>query len=493
MDSLDINSIDSLSSLFAMLAKLLVVMPGIALLIAALAILMISLFAGRKSEYLTFVLSLATLLGVVFLILLGIKRPDVVLFNGMYVYDELAKLIKLLVCVTVAVIFIYARPYLVSRSHSRPEFYILGLFATLGMLVMASAQNFITIYLGLELLSLCLYALVAYMRDTNDAAEAAIKYFVLGAIASGMLLYGMSIMYGVTGTLSLSEINTYLANVNDLNIGLIFALTFIVVGVAFKFGAVPFHMWVPDVYQGAPTAVTLFIATAPKFAAFVMAIRLLSDGMQELVVDWQQMLMILAVLSLIFGNVIAIAQSHIKRMLAYSAISHIGFVLLGFLSGENFGYASALFYTVIYVLMAAGAFGVLLLLKKNDDTDIDALSEFKGLGKSHPRLAIIMLLVMFSMAGMPLTVGFYAKLYVLQSLVYNNFIWLAILAVIMSIVGAFYYLRVIKYMYFDELEQSLGTQNALVANTVLSINGLLIIGLFIFPNYLLNHCVNAFQ
>ncbi len=476
-----------------MLAKLLVVMPGIALLIAALAILMISLFAGRKSEYLTFVLSLATLLGVVFLILLGIKRPDVVLFNGMYVYDELAKLIKLLVCVTVAVIFIYARPYLVSRSHSRPEFYILGLFATLGMLVMASAQNFITIYLGLELLSLCLYALVAYMRDTNDAAEAAIKYFVLGAIASGMLLYGMSIMYGVTGTLSLSEINTYLANVNDLNIGLIFALTFIVVGVAFKFGAVPFHMWVPDVYQGAPTAVTLFIATAPKFAAFVMAIRLLSDGMQELVVDWQQMLMILAVLSLIFGNVIAIAQSHIKRMLAYSAISHIGFVLLGFLSGENFGYASALFYTVIYVLMAAGAFGVLLLLKKNDDTDIDALSEFKGLGKSHPRLAIIMLLVMFSMAGMPLTVGFYAKLYVLQSLVYNNFIWLAILAVIMSIVGAFYYLRVIKYMYFDELEQSLGTQNALVANTVLSINGLLIIGLFIFPNYLLNHCVNAFQ
>ncbi len=493
MDSLDINSIDSLSSLFAMLAKLLVVMPGIALLIAALAILMISLFAGRKSEYLTFVLSLAALLGVVFLILLGIKRPDVVLFNGMYVYDELAKLIKLLVCVTVAVIFIYARPYLVSRSHSRPEFYILGLFATLGMLVMASAQNFITIYLGLELLSLCLYALVAYMRDTNDAAEAAIKYFVLGAIASGMLLYGMSIMYGVTGTLSLSEINTYLANVNDLNIGLIFALTFIVVGVAFKFGAVPFHMWVPDVYQGAPTAVTLFIATAPKFAAFVMAIRLLSDGMQELVVDWQQMLMILAVLSLIFGNVIAIAQSHIKRMLAYSAISHIGFVLLGFLSGENFGYASALFYTVIYVLMAAGAFGVLLLLKKNDDTDIDALSEFKGLGKSHPRLAIIMLLVMFSMAGMPLTVGFYAKLYVLQSLVYNNFIWLAILAVIMSIVGAFYYLRVIKYMYFDELEQSLGTQNALVANTVLSINGLLIIGLFIFPNYLLNHCVNAFQ
>ncbi len=493
MDSLDINSIDSVSSLFAMLAKYLVVMPEVALLIAASVILMISIFAGRRSELFTFTLSMATLFGVVFLILLGIKQPDVVLFNEMYVYDDLAKFIKLLVCVTVVVIFVYARPYLMSRSHSRPEFYILGLFATLGMLVMASAQNFITIYLGLELLSLCLYALVAYMRDSNDAAEAAIKYFVLGAIASGMLLYGMSIMYGVTGALSMSEISAYIANVNDLNIGLIFALTFIVVGVAFKFGAVPFHMWVPDVYQGAPTAVTLFIATAPKFAAFVMAIRLLSHGVQERVVDWQQMFMILAVLSLIFGNVIAIAQSHIKRMLAYSTISHIGFVLLGFLSGENFGYASALFYTVIYVLMAAGAFGVLLLLKKNDDTDVDALSEFKGLGQSHPRLAIIMLLIMFSMAGMPLTVGFYAKLYVLQSLVYNNFLWLAVLAVIMSIVGAFYYLRVIKHMYFDELDQSLGAQNALVANTVLSVNGLLIVGLFIFPNYLLNYCVNVFQ
>ena len=493
MDSLDINSIDSLPSLLTMLAKSLVIMPEIALLIAASTILMVSLFSGRKSESFTYILSLATLLGMVVLILQGIKRPDVVLFGEMYVHDDLAKLIKLLVCITVAVIFIYARPYLLNRSNSRPEFYILGLFATLGMLVMASAQNFITIYLGLELLSLCLYALVAYLRDSNDAAEAAIKYFVLGAIASGMLLYGMSIMYGITGTLSLTEISAYLANVNELNIGLIFALTFIVVGVAFKFGAVPFHMWVPDVYQGAPTAVTLFIATAPKFAAFVMAIRLLSYGMQELVADWQQMLMILAVLSLILGNIIAIAQSHIKRMLAYSTISHIGFVLLGFLSGENFGYASALFYTVIYVLMVGGAFGVLLLLNKNDDTDVDNLSELKGLGQSHPRLAFIMLLIMFSMAGMPLTVGFYAKLYVLQSLVYNDFIWLAILAVIMSIVGAFYYLRVIKHMYFDDLQQSLGTQKSLLANIVLSVNGLLIVGLFIFPNYLLNYCVNVFQ
>ena len=494
MDSLDIHSVDSLQGLINLLIRSLVVMPELALLAAASVILMIGLFAGRKSEIFTFILSLATLLAVVLLILSGIKRPDVVLFNEMYVQDELAKFIKLLVCVTVAVIFIYSRPYLLQRNSSHPEFYILGLFATLGMLIMASAQNFITIYLGLELLSLCLYALVAYLRDSNDAAEAAIKYFVLGAIASGMLLYGMSIMYGISGTLNLSEISTYLANVNELNIGLIFALTFIVVGVAFKFGAVPFHMWVPDVYQGAPTAVTLFISTAPKFAAFVMAIRLLSHGMQSLIVDWQQMFIILAVLSLVFGNIIAIAQSHIKRMLAYSTISHIGFVLLGFLSGENFGYASALFYTTIYVLMSAGAFGVLLLLNKsNSNDDVDELSELKGLGKSHPWLAFIMLLLMFSMTGMPLTVGFYAKLYVLQSLVYNDFIWLAILAVIMSIVGAYYYLRVIKYMYFDELQESLSAHKELVANTVISINGLLIVGLFIFPNYLLDYCVRIFQ
>jgi NADH-quinone oxidoreductase subunit N len=493
MDSLDINSVDSLPGLLVMLMKSLVVMPEIALLVGTLIVLMVSLFAGRNSENVTYTLSLVTLIGMVFLFLRGIDRPDVVLFEGMYVHDGLAKLIKVLICITVAAIFVYARPYLLSIKNSRPEFYVLGLFATLGMLVMASAQNFITIYLGLELLSLCLYALVAYIRDSNDAPEAAIKYFVLGAIASGLLLYGMSIMYGITGSLSLTEISAYLQSADGLNIGLIFALTFIVVGVAFKFGAVPFHMWVPDVYQGAPTAVTIFIATAPKLAAFVMAIRLLSYGMQELVDDWQQMLMILAVLSLVFGNLIAIAQSHIKRMLAYSTISHVGFVLLGFLSGESFGYAAALFYTVIYVLMAAGAFGVLLLLSKHNRTDIDELSDLKGLNQSHPRLALIMLLVMFAMAGMPLTVGFYAKLYVLQSLVYNDFIWLALLAVIMSIVGAFYYLRVIKYIYFDDLEVRLGIHNnAWLANAVLSINGLLIIGLFIFPNYLLNYCVSVF-
>ena len=494
MNKLDIHSVQSFSGLLDYLTKSILLMPEIALLTAASVVLLLGLFLGRSKEVVTYILSLATLVAV-FLLIQMQYGPDVYLFDGMYVGDDLARFIKLLVCLTVAAIFIYARPYLIDRNVAKPEFYLLGLFATLGMMVMASAQNFITIYLGLELLSLCLYALVAYVRDSNDASEAAIKYFVLGAIASGMLLYGMSIMYGITGTLNLSEIGDYLAHVNEFNIGLIFALVFIVIGVAFKLGAVPFHMWVPDVYQGAPTAVTLFIATAPKFAAFVMAYRLLSEGMQGLLVDWQQMLMILAVLSLIFGNVIAIAQSSIKRMLAYSTISHIGFVLLGFLSGESFGYASALFYTLIYVLMAAGAFGVLLQLKarlKHDKRDVDLLSDLKGMGQTHPWLAFIMLLLMFSMAGMPLTVGFYAKLYVLQSLILSEFIWLAILAVVMSIVGAFYYLRVIKYMYFDSIVHSLSSQKEFVSYALLSINGLLMVGLFIFPNYLLNYCIRVF-
>jgi NADH-quinone oxidoreductase subunit N len=359
------------------------------------------------------------------------------------------------------------------------------------MFVMASAHNFLLVYLGLELLSLCLYALVAYARDSKDASEAAIKYFVLGAIASGMLLYGISILYGISGTLDLAELNLYLQNLDGIEIPLIFALIFVVVGVAFKLGAVPFHMWVPDVYHGAPTAITLFIATAPKLAAFVMAMRVLSDGLQELLMDWQDMLIVLAVLSLIFGNIIAIAQSNIKRMLAYSTISHIGFVLLGLLSGLDFGYAAALFYMAIYVLMAAGSFGVLLIVSSKNK-EVDTLADLKGLSKSNPWFALLLLLLMFSMAGVPLTVGFYAKLYILQSLIYNGMLWLAILAIVMAIIGAFYYLRVVKYMYFDEVEEKLYVQHSMLAQAVLSVNGLLIVGLFIFPNPLLNYCIQVF-
>lgn len=471
-------------------ADMLLALPEMALLAAALTVLLISLYAGRASEALTYWLSLATLITIAVLVYSVSVHSRSFAFENMYISDPLAGAIKLFACVTMVAVFIYARPYLQQRAYARAEFYILGLFATLGTLVMASAHNFVLIYLGLELLSLCLYALVAFVRNSNDASEAAIKYFVLGAIASGMLLYGMSILYGLTGSLDLAEINTYLVNTGTDSVALVFALAFIVVGLAFKFGAVPFHMWVPDVYQGAPTAITLFIATMPKLAAFVMAIRLLSNGLQELLTDWQQMLIILTVLSVVFGNIIAIAQSNIKRMLAYSAISHIGFILLGILSGSGFGYAAALFYTVIYVLMAAGTFGVLILLG-DEGREMDRLVDLKGLGKRNPWFALIMLLFMFSMAGVPLTVGFYAKLYILQSLVHDGMLWMAILALVMSVIGAFYYLRVVKYMYFDDADVRFHTQRSVLAQTVLSVNGLLIMALFIFPNALLNYCIQV--
>ena len=294
---------DSLST------DLIIIMPEIVLLTATSIVLLTSLFVGRSSEVVAYWSSLIALIGTFLVIYFSPQQSTTFAFSGMYINDELAKAIKLFVCATTAVVFLYARPYLAQRAYAQPEFYILGLFATLGVLVMASAHNFVLIYLGLELLSLCLYTLVAYVRDSSDASEAAIKYFVLGAIASGVLLYGLSILYGISGTLDLAELNDYLKNINEINIPLIFALAFVVAGVAFKFGAIPFHMWVPDVYQGAPTAVTLFVATVPKLAAFVMALRLLSDGLQELFVDWQGMLMILAILSLVFGNIIAIAQT----------------------------------------------------------------------------------------------------------------------------------------------------------------------------------------
>ncbi len=470
---------------------LILVTPELVLLGATSAVLLLSLFAGRASEAIAYWMGLAALLGTFAVVYFAPQQSTLFAFNGMYVDDALAKAIKLFITATVAVVFIYSRPYLMQRELAKAEFYILGLFATLGMFVMASAHNFLLVYLGLELLSLCLYALVAYARDSKDASEAAIKYFVLGAIASGMLLYGISILYGISGTLDLAELNLYLQNLDGIEIPLIFALIFVVVGVAFKLGAVPFHMWVPDVYHGAPTAITLFIATAPKLAAFVMAMRVLSDGLQELLMDWQDMLIVLAVLSLIFGNIIAIAQSNIKRMLAYSTISHIGFVLLGLLSGLDFGYAAALFYMVIYVLMAAGSFGVLLIVSSKNK-EVDTLADLKGLSKSNPWFALLLLLLMFSMAGVPLTVGFYAKLYILQSLIYNGMLWLAILAIVMAIIGAFYYLRVVKYMYFDEVEEKLYVQHSMLAQAVLSVNGLLIVGLFIFPNPLLNYCIQVF-
>jgi NADH-quinone oxidoreductase subunit N len=353
-----------------------------------------------------------------------------------------------------------------------------------------SAHSLLTIYLGLELLSLSLYAMVAFNRDSYPCSEAAMKYFVLGALASGMLLYGMSILYGMTGTLDIELIANTLAQ-QESNVALVFAVTFIVVGLAFKLGAVPFHMWVPDVYHGAPTPVTLYIGSAPKIAAFAMVMRLLVDSLGSLQADWQGMLVILAVLSLAIGNVVAIAQTNLKRMLAYSTISHVGFLLLGILSGTQQGYAASMFYIITYALMSAGAFGMIILLSRAG-FEADEITDFKGLNQRNPWFALMMLILMFSMAGVPPTVGFYAKLSVLQAVIGIDMVWLAAVAVFFSVIGAFYYIRLVKVMYFDEAEDSQPLAPYFDLRFVLSANGLAVLILGLFPGSLMLMCQSVF-
>ena len=410
--------------------------------------------------------------------------------GGSFVHDPMAALLKTSVFLVTIGAFVYARGYQTGKGSLRGEFYVLGLFAVLGMMVMISAHSLLTIYLGLELLSLSLYAMVAFDRNSSPASEAAMKYFVLGALASGMLLYGMSMLYGATGSLDLAEIAAAINTMDKSSIILIFALCFIVVGLAFKFGAVPFHMWVPDVYHGAPTAVTLFIGSAPKIAAFAMAMRLLVESLGGLVPDWQGMLVILAVLSLALGNVIAIAQTNLKRMLAYSTISHVGFLLLGILSGTQEGYSASMFYAITYALMAIGAFGMIILLSRKG-YEADGLDDFKGLNERSPWFAFMMLILMFSMAGVPPTVGFYAKLSVLQAVIHVDMLWLALVAVAFSVIGAFYYIRMVKLMYFDPP----GSEQPLVINTdlqiAMSVNGLAVLLLGLFPGGLLALCLNV--
>ena len=386
--------------------------------------------------------------------------------------------------------FVYARSFHATKGPLRGEYYVLGLFAVLGMMVMISAHSLLTIYLGLELLSLSLYAMVAFDRDSSPASEAAMKYFVLGALASGMLLYGMSMLYGATGSLDLAEIAAALSGSGENSMILIFGLCFIVVGLAFKFGAVPFHMWVPDVYDGAPTAVTLFIGSAPKMAAFAMAMRLLVESMGSLSGDGQAMLVILSVVSLALGNVIAIAQTSIKRMLAYSTISHVGFLLLGLLAGTAEGYSAAMFYAITYALMAIGGFGMIILISRAG-YEADQLDDFKGLNDRSPWFAFMMLILMFSMAGVPPTVGFYAKLSVLQAVIQVDMVWLALVAVFFSIIGAFYYIRLVKLMYFDKPVSAEPLAVRTDMQMAISLNGLLVLGLGLFPGGLLALCTSV--
>jgi NADH-quinone oxidoreductase subunit N len=423
-------------------------------------------------------------------------------FGDMFVSDPMGDLLKLLVYISVIAVLFYSRAYVLHRPEmARGEFYVLGLFATLGMMVMISASHFLTVYIGIELLSLSLYAMVAMERGSVASTEAAMKYFVLGALASGLLLYGMSMLYGATGTLEIPALaeRLFSGEMNDHDrIIVSFGLVFLIAGIAFKLGVVPFHMWIPDVYHGAPTAVTLFIATAPKLAAFAVVIRVLVNGLIFVSSDWQTMLIILSVLSMAVGNFAAIAQTNIKRMLAYSAISHMGFMLLGMGTGVILGdprfivnaYGSSMFYVVTYVLASLGAFGTILLLSRAG-FEADEISDFAGLNKRNSWYAAMMMAMMFSMAGIPFFVGFFAKLSVLQAAVVGGYLWLAIVAVFFSLVGAYYYLRVVKVMYFDPPVSTVPIEATSGVKLLLSVNGLAVALIGIFPNGLMMLCARS--
>jgi len=471
--------------------NLVAALPEIWLLCATSAILLLDLFVKDEQRDITYALSLLTLLGSAVLTVHGYSTNPRPAFSGMFVADAMSDILKLGMDAAVALMLVYSRGYAAARKLYRGELFTLSLFALLGMMVMVSATNLLTLYVGLELLSLSLYALVALPRESTAATEASMKYFVLGALASGMLLYGMSMIYGATGSLDLHVIASKAMSGTASHTLLVFGLVFLVTGIGFKLGNAPFHMWVPDVYEGSPTAVTMLIGSAPKLAAFGFVMRLLVEGLPSMVVQWQQMLIILAVFSLAVGNLAAIAQTNIKRMLAYSTISHMGFLLLGVLAGTQNGYAAAMFYAVVYALMAAAGFGVVLLLSRAG-FEADKLSDFKGLAQRSPWFAWMMLLVMFSMAGIPVFAGFFAKLAVIEAIVnQEGFIWLAVVAVAFSLVGAFYYLRVVKLMFMDEPQDASPLEMKGDMRFMLSLNCLAVLVLGLAPQRLLQLCHDA--
>jgi NADH-quinone oxidoreductase subunit N len=464
--------------------------PEMFLGLAACAILMLDLLLGDAQRHVSGVLAVLALLVTAVMTAMQPVSMRIVALGGLFEIDRMAQVLKVVTLLTVAVVFVYSTDYLRRRAILKGEYYVLGLFATLGAMVLISAGSLITLYLGLELMSLCLYTMVAFDRESGIAAESAIKYFVLGSMASGTLLYGMSIVYGVTGGLELADIAAAVHGALSDNIGLIFGIAFILVGVGFKLGAVPFHMWIPDVYEGSPTCVTVFIGTASKLAAFALAMRLLPEALAGSQPDWSQMLVVLAVLSMAIGNIVAIAQSNLKRMLAYSTISHVGYVLLGILAGTSQGYQAAMFYMISYVIVAAGAFGMILLLGRQG-FEADRIADFKGLNARSPWFAGMMAILMFSLAGLPPFIGFWAKLGVIQAVLGVNYTWLAVVAVLFSVVGAFFYLRIVKVMYFDEPVDATVLGGSTLMRTVLSANALLVFALGVIPGALIALCQRA--
>lgn len=476
--------------------------PEIFLVIAICTILLIDVYLPDSKRGVTYVLSLITLAVCAVLTINSFNGASSYLLNNMFLSDAMSSVLKLFTYLAIAMTLIYGKQYVIARGMSNGElggeFYALALFALLGQMVMISGNNFLIIYLGLELLSLALYALVALRRDHAVSTEAAMKYFVLGALASGFLLYGISMLYGATGTLNLNEMARAAASPTANKTILVFGIVFLVAGLAFKLGVVPFHMWVPDVYQGAPTAVTLLLGGAPKLAAFAICFRMLVEGLFPLAIDWQQMLMVLAVMSMAIGNITAIAQTNLKRMLAYSTISQMGFMLLGLLSGVANGdiskaadaYSASMFYSITYVLTTLGTFGIILLLSRSG-FEAEEISDLKGLVKRSPWFALVMTLFMFSLAGIPPMMGFYAKFSVLNAVIASGQTWLAVIAVLFSLIGAFYYLRVVKVMLFDEATDTSAIVSTTEMRVVLSLNGAAVLALGVLPGLLMTICSSA--
>ena len=480
-------------------------LPEAVLLVGACVLMLVDLYVKDPRRGATFlgaqVVLFLCLLSTSFVLWVGPERY--VIFNGLFVADFFSHLLKLVCYIAVAAALVYSRQYLAERNLLRGEFVTLLLFSLLGMMVMISANSFLTVYLGLELMSLCLYAMVALNRDSALSTEAAMKYFVLGALSSGLLLYGMSMIYGATGSLNLDEVARLLGRLASSPAErpfLTFGLVFIVAGVAFKIGVAPFHMWIPDVYHGAPTPVTLVIGSAPKLAAFAIGIRLLVNGMLDLAVDWQPMLALCALLSMAIGNITAIAQSNLKRMLAYSTIAQMGFLLLGLLSGVVEGnarnaadaYGAALFYAIVYLIMSLAAFGMLLYCSRAG-FDCETLEDMRGLSRRAPWFGFLMMITMLSLAGLPPTAGFYAKFAVLSAAVSAGHVWLAVAAVVLSLVGAFYYLRIVKLMYFDEPRDPAAVSGPLPMQVALSANGLALLVFGILPQPLMGVAIYAVE
>ena len=471
-------------------ADLLPLLPELVLVGGAFALLMLDLFLGDSRRIVTHLLAIGLLLVTAWLAATGIGGHGTVL-GGMFVRDDMADVLKAGACLLTALALVYAWPFLRQRGLYTGEVAVLMLFAVAGMMLLISAGNLVMVYLGLEMLALCSYALVAIDRDSPLASEAAIKYFVLGSLSSGLLLYGLSLLYGATGTLDLALLRSAIAASPETTL-LLTGTVFAVAGIAFKFGAAPFHMWVPDTYQGAPTPITLFIGSAPELASFALAFRLLEGAVGPLDDRWRLLIAGLAVASLAIGNLIALVQGNLKRMLAYSAVSHIGFVFLGFAGGSATGYAAAMFYVISYAIMSAAAFGAIIVLS-NQGFEADRIDDFKGLNARSPWLAALVLCIMFSLAGIPPFLGFWAKLAVLRAAIEGGMMWLAIVGIVFAVVGAFYYLRVVKVMYFDDPVGELEPRNDRPLQVAFGVNALALLVLGIFWNPLMTWCQQAFS